>query len=124
MKKRLLSWLMVLTLGLTLLPATALAAEATPAAQTAGTHEHYLCGGAECDQKGHALEGGMTTFEPWNGSTSGTFYLNSDLDLTSTLTVPSGSSLTLCLNGYDITMKAAGDAIKVGENATFTLCYS
>ena len=122
MKKRLLSWLMVLTLCLTLLPATALAAEATPAAQTAGTHEHYLCGGAECDQKGHALEGGMTTFEPWNGSTSGTFYLNSDLDLTSTLTVPSGSSLTLCLNGYDITMKAAGDAIKVGENATFTLC--
>ena len=123
MKKRLLSWLMVLTLCLTLLPATALAAEATPAAQAEETHAHYLCGGTVCNQEGHELEeGGMTTFEPWNGSTSGTFYLNSDLDLTSTLTVRSGSSLTLCLNGYGITMKAAGDAIVVEKGATFTLC--
>ena len=95
----------------------ALATEANQAA-----HEHCLCGVAECDQKGHEQEEGMTTFEPWNGSTSGTFYLNSDLVLTNTLTVPSGSRLTLCLNGYDIVMKEAGDAIKVGENATFTLC--
>ena len=88
-----------------------------------GTHEHYLCGGTECNGEGHEREeGGMTTFEPWNGSTSGTFYLNSDLDLTSTLTVRSGSSLTLCLNGYGITMKAAGDAIVVEKGATFTLC--
>ena len=146
MKKRVLSLLLTLALCFTMLPAAAFAAEADPAGQetqsdsatgevqSAGeengtavqagetTHEHFLCGGTTCNQEGHALEDGMTTFEPWNGSTSGTFYLNSDLDLISTLTVRSGSNLTLCLNGYDITMKAAGDAIMVEEGGTFTLC--
>ena len=124
MKKRLLSWLMALTLCLTLLPATALAAEATPAAQTAGTHEHFLCGGAECNKEGHELEeGGMTTFEPWNKdatTTGGAYYLTGNIG---GFTVPDGVDLTLCLNGYNITSANQGeDVITVKPGATFTLC--
>ena len=123
MKKRLLSWLMVLTLCLTLLPATALAAEATPAAQTAGTHEHYLCGGTGCNQKGHEQEDGMTTFEPWPGIdnviTGHAYYLTENLN---SFTVPSDVNLTLCLNGYDISSSDNGPTIEVKPGATFTLC--
>ena len=123
MKKRLLSWLMVLTLCLTLLPATALAAEATPAAQTAGTHEHYLCGGTGCNQKGHEQEDGMTTFEPWPGIdhviTGHAYYLTENLN---SFTVPDGVDLTLCLNGHNISSSYDGPTIEVKPGATFTLC--
>ena len=121
MKKRLLSWLMVLTLCLTLLPATAVAAEATPAAQTGETHKHYLCGGTECNEEGHEREkGGMTTFEPWTGPvTTGQYYLTGDLN---GLTVPSGVNLTLCLNGHDISSSYDGPTIEVKPGATLTLC--
>ena len=123
MKKRLLSWLMVLTLCLTLLPTAALAAEATPAAQTAGTHEHYLCGGTGCNQKGHAQEDGMTTFEPWPGIgnviTGHAYYLNDNLN---SFTVPDGVDLTLCLNGHNISSSYNGPTIEVKPGATLTLC--
>ena len=123
MKKRLLSWLMVLTLCLTLLPATALAAEATPAAQTAGTHEHYLCGGTGCNQKGHEQEDGMTTFEPWPGIdhviTGHAYYLTENLN---SFTVPDGVDLTLCLNGHNISSSYDGPTIEVKPGATLTLC--
>ena len=123
MKKRLLSWLMALTLCLTLLPATALAAEATPAAQTAGTHEHYLCGGTGCNQKGHEQEDGMTTFEPWPGIdhviTGHAYYLTENLN---SFTVPDGVDLTLCLNGQNISSSYDGPTIEVKPGATLTLC--
>ena len=120
MKKRLLSWLMVLTLCLTLLPTAALAAEATPAAQTGETHAHYLCGGAACNQEGHGKENEKTTFDPWTGSvTTGQYYLTGDLN---GLTVPEGVDLTLCLNGHSISSSYDGPTIKVEPGATLTLC--
>ena len=148
MKKRVLSLLLTLALCFTMLPAAAFAAEADPAGQetqsdsgtgevqTAGekngtavqageTHEHFLCGGTTCNQEGHALEDGMTTFEPWDGkaiTTAGTyrFYLTGDII---GFTVREGVNLTLCLNGYSITSSNQNEnVIDVKPGATFTLC--
>ena len=101
------------------------------AATTGEEHTHYLCGGDTCNKVGHADEGTATTFQPWDGSnTNGAFYLTKDWTLTSTITVPTGSSLTLCLNGYSITLGSQAhnvdpgsyDVFLVQRRATFTLC--
>ena len=94
------------------------------AALAVETHEHYLCGGTDCNREGHGQEGEKTTFEPWTGSattTGGAYYLTSDI---SGFTVPSGVNLTLCLNGYNITSNGVQneDVITVEPGATFTLC--
>ena len=101
------------------------------AATTGEEHTHYLCGGDTCNKVGHADEGTATTFQPWDGSnTNGTFYLTKDWTLTSTITVPQGNSLTLCLNGHSITLGSqtqsvvdgSHDVFSVQRRATFTLC--
>ena len=101
------------------------------AATTGEEHTHYLCGGDTCNKVGHADEGTATTFQPWDGSnTNGAFYLTKDWTLTSTITVPTDSSLTLCLNGYSITLGSQAhnvnpgsyDVFLVQRRATFTLC--
>ena len=93
------------------------------AALAAGTgHTHYLCGGTDCNRKGHGQEDTKTTFEPWTGTVAtGAYYLTKDI---SGFTVPSGVKLTLCLNGYNITSDGAQneDVITVKPGATFTLC--
>ena len=101
------------------------------AATTGEEHTHYLCGGDTCNKVGHADEGTATTFQPWDGSnTNGAFYLTKDWTLTSTITVPTDSSLTLCLNGHSITLGSQAhnvdpgsyDVFWVQRRATFTLC--
>ena len=101
------------------------------AATTGEEHTHYLCGGDTCNKVGHADEGTATTFQPWDGSnTNGAFYLTKDWTLTSTITVPTDSSLTLCLNGHSITLGSqtqsvvdgSHDVFSVQRRATFTLC--
>ena len=101
------------------------------AATTGEEHTHYLCGGDTCNKVGHADEGTATTFQPWDGSnTNGAFYLTKDWTLTSTITVPTDSSLTLCLNGHSITLGSQAhnvdpgsyDVFLVQRRATFTLC--
>ena len=101
------------------------------AATTGDEHTHYLCGGDTCNKVGHADEGTATTFQPWDGSnTNGAFYLTKDWTLTSTITVPTDSSLTLCLNGHSITLGSQAhnvdpgsyDVFLVQRHATFTLC--
>ena len=100
-------------------------------ATTGEEHTHYLCGGDTCNKVGHADEGTATTFQPWDGSnTNGAFYLTKDWTLTSTITVPKDSSLTLCLNGHSITLGSQAhnvdpgsyDVFLVQRRATFTLC--
>ena len=100
------------------------------AATTGEEHTHYLCGGDTCNKVGHADEGTATTFQPWDGSnTNGAFYLTKDWTLTSTITVPKDSSLTLCLNGHSITLGSQShnvdsgsyDVFLVQRRATFTL---
>ena len=101
------------------------------AATTGEGHTHYLCGGGTCNKVGHTDEGAATTFQPWDGSsTNGTFYLTQDWTLTRTITVPQGSSLTLCLNGHSITLGGQAhnvdpdnyDVFSVERRAIFTLC--
>ena len=101
------------------------------AATTGEGHTHYRCGGGTCNKVGHTDEGAATTFQPWDGSsTNGTFYLPQDWTLTRTITVPQGSSLTLCLNGHSITLgsptqsveEGSHDVFSVERRAIFTLC--
>ena len=95
------------------------------AALAVETHEHYLCGGADCNKEGHALEDGKTTFKAWDKTaattTGGAYYLTGDVY---GFTVPEGVNLTLCLNGYNITSDGVQneDVITVEPGATFTLC--
>ena len=172
MKKRLISWLLILALCVSVLPAAALAAEPEDTALTGAeqtidpaetepesdpaeakqaltpaeplravsansgteTHKHYRCGGATCNEKGHDSEdskwgSGEITFKKWTYDsktgwpTKGDFYLTDNVTLSDTLTVSSGN-LTLCLNGYSITMDKVSnkDVIKVENGGFFTLC--
>ena len=93
------------------------------AALAVETHEHYLCGGADCNKEGHAQEDGTTTFKAWDKNaattTGGAYYLTGDVY---GFTVPEGVNLTLCLNGFSITGNWDGPIVTVEPGATFTLC--
>ena len=92
------------------------------AARTGETHEHYLCGGTTCNEKGHEQEDTKPPFKPWDKDATtkgGAYYLTSDLN---GLTVPSGVNLTLCLNGHSISSSYDGPTIEVKPGATLTLC--
>ena len=98
----------------------ALAAEAN----LAETHQHYLCGGADCNKEGHAQENTKTPFKPWDKDATtkgGAYYLTKNIG---GFTVRDGVNLTLCLNGYNITSEGVQneDVITVEPGATFTLC--
>lgn len=133
MKKRLLSWLMVLTLCLTLLPTAALAD--TGAGESSGSekHEHYLCGTSHTCANTQDSE---REFTEWTdalaqerygaGSTAAnslpvdgpaSYYLTQDVELTETW--KPYAYITLCLNGHSITMK--GDRSVISSSGTFTL---
>jgi len=62
MKKRILSCFMALALCLTLLPATAQAAD------THAEQQHCLCGMSGCNGEGHGTENTLVTFNQWLGS--------------------------------------------------------
>ena len=49
-------------------------------------------------------------------------YLKNDIEIDETITITENSKVTLCLNGHSITSKANGDAIKLENGATLTLC--
>ena len=93
------------------------------AVQAGETHEHYLCGGADCNKEGHAQEDGTTTFKAWDKTaattTGGAYYLTGDVY---GFTVPEGVNLTLCLNGFSITGNWDGPIVTVEPGATLTLC--
>ena len=132
MKKRLISWLLILALCVSILPAAALAAELEAAAESVaettaeptgtkqtitpaeplravtsgtGTHAHYLCGETDaCNKEGHDEGDNKVTFTAWPGINS---VVNGGAYYLTTdlngLTVKSGVNLTLCLNGCSIT---------------------
>ena len=60
---------------------------------------------------------------PWTSNnslpSSGSYYLDTDVTISSTLNV--SSTLDLCLNGHGIRMSGTGCVIKVGEGATLKL---
>ena len=133
MKKRLLSWLMVLTLCLTLLPTAALADTGAGESSGSETHEHYLCGtnhtcantqDSEREftewtdalaQKRYGAGSTAANSLPVDGPAS--YYLTQDVELTETW--EPNAYITLCLNGHSITMK--GDRSVISSSGTFTL---
>lgn len=60
------------------------------------------------------------TFTPWSSTnslpgTAGNYYLSGDVSISSTWSVPSGTT-NLCLNGHGIRMTGSGRVISVGKN--------
>ena len=137
MKKRLISWLLILALCVSVLPAASLAAEPedtalTGAEQTvdpaeplravsATTHaNHPICGDVNCSDHSES-------FSDWQGvdtltaeMEAGHYYLTDDVTISSTWKPQNG--VVLCLNGYGITLSDNGPAIQVQPGVTFTLC--
>ena len=118
MKKRVLSILCTLALCLTLLPATAEAAE----------WEHSVDDHSDWT----ALTSDTLTSDEQDESnytlTSGKYYLSGDdtewgpfLVLYYTITIPAGEEVTLCLHDANCS-SAVGVAIKVEAGATLTIC--
>ena len=137
MKKRLLSWLLILALCLSLLPAAALAEDAPEqtkapiiqertesvqtvndtAAQAAHTN-HPICGAAHTNIGDHTADKcANATWTAWNGvdaipydsNKTAYVYLTGNAERTETLGIADGYTLYLCLNGYSL-MKTTEDS--------------
>lgn len=146
MKKRIISFILVLALCLSLLPLAAVAADGEPAdevlAQPAddapqqptdalrdtgstgeGTHEnHYYCGGTTCAHNDPRLENAqpIASADELLAAGSGSYYLTADIDLSGTWTPQNG--MVLCLNGKVLALRnAIGAVIRVEMDSTFTL---
>ena len=138
MKKRIISFILVLALCLSLLPLAAMAADGAPADEvlqqptdalrdtgstSEGAHEnHYYCGGAACTHNDARLENAqpIATADELQNADAGSYYLTADIDLSSTWTPQNG--MVLCLNGKRLSLtNATGEVIRVELNSTFTL---
>lgn len=122
MKKHLLVCLLALVLAsLCMLPSQVQAAEET--------HKHCVCGADHVNTGSHT-----DSSETWkalkvdqNGEVEwpkvgGRYYLTGNVVLNTTWEVPDcNTPIVLCLNGYSITMKAFGSAIKVNGTSTHTM---
>ena len=100
-------------------------------------HKHPVCVGTDCTDSSHPdLSFRELTYDTFtkklqyvgNNSSnqiSGSplyLYLKNDIEIDETITITENSKVTLCLNGHSITSKANGDAIKLENGATLTLC--
>ena len=138
MKKRIISFILVLALCLSLLPLAAVAADGEPADEVLqqptdalrdtestgeGTHEdHYYCGGAACTHNDPRLENAqpIASADELLAAGSGSYYLTADIDLSGTWTPQNGT--VLCLNGKVLALRnAIGAVIHVAQGSTFTL---
>ncbi len=138
MKKRIISFILVLALCLSLLPLAAVAADGEPADDAPqqptdalrdtgstgeGTHaDHYYCGGAACTHSDPLFENAtpIASADELLAADSGSYYLTADIDLSGTWTPQNG--MVLCLNGKRLSLtNANGAVIRVEMNSTFTL---
>ena len=138
MKKRIISFILVLALCLSLLPLAAVAADDAPADDAPqqptdalrntestgeGTHEnHYYCGGTTCAHNDPRLENAqpIASADELLAADSGSYYLTADIDLSGTWTPQNGT--VLCLNGKVLALRnAIGAVIRVEMDSTFTL---
>lgn len=138
MKKRIISFILVLALCLSLLPLAAMAADGEPADDAPqqptdalrdtgstgeGTHaDHYYCGGAACTHNDARLVNAqpIATAGALLAAEAGSYYLTADTFLPSTWTPKDGT--VLCLNGKVLALRnAIGAVIHVAQNSTFTL---
>lgn len=108
MMKRLMALLMVLAMLSAVLPVQMATAETK-------THTDGHTCSAQC-------AGGAVTWTAWRSTTSlpadsGHYYLTGDVTLSTKITVAKGKDITICLSGYDITVKsdATGNAYISGH---------
>ena len=110
----------------------ALVPQVSLTAERGGEHaEHPICGAAHKDINGHTGACADVTWTAWDGvsdivydaNNTAYVYLTGDAERDTTLTVEKGYTLYLCLNGYSLTKNKTGKSvIKVGDNATLSLC--
>ena len=93
--------------------------------------EHPICGAAHKDINGHTGECADVTWTAWDGVSDITYdanntayvYLRDNADRDSALNIAEGHTLYLCLSGHSLTKNKTGKSvIKVGDNATLSLC--
>ena len=121
MTKRILSFVIVLAMLVSVLPVQMVGAE-----QTVATHGH-----SDAHKCSEQCTGGTITWTPWgvtNGSadtfptTSGHYYLECDLTLTARNDIPAGQDVTVCLNGWNITETGSGNVSYVSGYLTIADC--
>ena len=83
-------------------------------ASTEGAHVHRICGDSSCTDDSHA----EIEWTAWNSntslpSTSGSYYLTTDVTLSNTWNVWKSTDIKLCLNGHTIIGADGKDAIIV-----------
>lgn len=94
-------------------------------AQEPATHAHTACGKAGCTDSVHdaadhmqaeyvPYTAGMTLADGMN------VYLQEDMTISQTLTVPAGATVRLCLNGHTLAKREYGDAVSAA--GTLILC--
>ena len=87
-------------------------------------HKHPICG-ETCADGEHTQNITWTPIETEGelkaASANGNYYLTGDVTLTENEAWKPADGVVLCLNGHTITTTANVDAIKVGQNVTFTL---
>lgn len=132
MKKRILSAMMALCLCLSVLPAAADGDGGTgESTGVAGHTGHCVCGATHVSVGDHKTE---SVISEWTGvststdlteiTTSGNYYLENDVTLSSMWTIANGCDITLCLNGKTLTAdnKNVGDTITIEGKLTITDC--
>jgi len=103
MTKRILSFLIVLGMLVSVLPALPVVAEVSDPTLTKHTHSDAHTCGTQCS--------GSVTWTAWGNADSlptdsGHYYLTGDVQLTATTDVAAGKDITICLNGYNIRSKS------------------
>ena len=93
--------------------------------------EHPICGAAHKDIGDHTGACADVTWTAWDGVSDITYdanntayvYLRDNAERDSALEIANGYTLYLCLSGHSLTKNKTGKSvIKVGDNATLSLC--
>ena len=93
--------------------------------------EHPICGATHKDIGDHTGECADVTWTAWDGVSDITYdanntayvYLRDNAERDSALEIANGYTLYLCLSGHSLTKNKTGKSvIKVGDNATLSLC--
>lgn len=116
MKKKILSTFLVLCMMVTMLPTLARAVE---------PHAHCVCGGSVSagDHTSHTDVTYTALDNSFKGGllTSGNYYLATDVTLTSSLTIASGQTVNLCLNGHKLDANG-GAFVAIRNSGILKLC--
>ena len=85
-----------------------------------GAHTHKLCNDASC-----TAHGGDVSFKKWTDATtlptSGNYYLDVDVNLTTVSYVDKNSDLVLCLNGHTIKQTGVARVLQTQTGSTLTI---